>query len=86
MSFYSQAAVGVDTAIWIQRETGRCQPGRPLASSAEQAGSVVVAFVVGQGDAGLLKHLLDGWIQLSAALLQLQGPLRPSAAQCQDDF
>jgi hypothetical protein len=42
----------------------------------------MVALVVDQGDVGLLQHLLEGWIQLSAALLQLQGSLRPAASQC----
>ena len=46
----------------------------------------MIAFVVDQGDSSLLQHLLNSWIQLSAALLQLQRSLRPAATQRQDNF
>ena len=82
MPFHSQAAISTYSAIRIHRQTGCRQPGRALASCAEKTGSVMVALVVDQGDVGLLQHLLEGWIQLSAALLQLQGSLRPAASQC----
>ena len=41
-------------------EAGCCEPGWPLASRTEQAGSAVVTVVVDQGDAGPLQRLLDG--------------------------
>ena len=39
MAFHPQAAIGADSAIGIQRQSSPCQPGRALASGAEQAGS-----------------------------------------------
>ena len=60
MAFHPQAAIGADPAIGIQWQTSRREPSGALASGAEQAGSVVIAVVVGQGNAGLLQHLLDG--------------------------
>ena len=86
MSFHPQAAIGADSAIGIHRQTGRCQPGRAQASGAKQAGSAVWRVVLDQCDPSPLQHLLDAWIQLSAALLQLQLPLRPAASQRQHHF
>ena len=86
MAFDPQVAIGAYPAIGIEGQTSRRQPGGPLASRAEQAGSVVVAVVVGDGDIGLSQHVLDGWIQLSPALLQLELALWPATAQGQDHF
>lgn len=44
----------------------------------------MVAVVVCDGDIGLSQHVLDGWIQLSAVLLQLELALWPATAQGQD--
>ena len=80
MSFHPQVSIGADSTIGIQRQTGCRQPAGALASGAEQAGSVMVPVIVDQGNPRPLQYLLEVWIQLSAALLQLQRSLRPAAA------
>ena len=45
-----------------------------------------MAVVVDYFDLRFPKHLLDGWIQLSAALLDLQSSLWPTPSKCHDDF